>query len=197
MLTSRAEYRLLLRHDNADLRLTDYGFKVGLINEERYKKFKLKRELIEKEKEELKKIKINPTAKNNQILENLNSPTLKDSITLFNILKRPEITIDKLIDNNFYQSNLSTVILKQIEIQIKYAGYIDKVNLEANKMLKYEEKEIPKNIDYSKVLNLASEARQKLEKVRPTSIGQALRISGVNPSDISILTVYLRKYYNE
>ncbi len=197
MLTSRAEYRLLLRHDNADLRLTDYGYKVGLIKKERYQKFKEKKELLNKIKEELKEIKINPTENNNKILESLNSPSIKDSVTLFNLLKRPEITIDKLIENNFYKTNYHTSLLKQVEIQIKYAGYIDKVNIEAKKMLKYEEKEIPKDIDYSKVLNLASEARQKLEKVRPTSIGQALRISGVNPSDISILTVYLRKYYNE
>jgi tRNA uridine 5-carboxymethylaminomethyl modification enzyme len=196
MLTSRAEYRLLLRHDNADLRLTDYGYKVGLINEERYQKFKNKKEIIEEIKKELSETKINPTKENNEVLSNLNSPIIKDSITLLNLLKRPEITIEKLIENNFYNNN-NLSILKQVEIQIKYAGYIDKVNNEAEKMLKYEKKEIPKDIDYSKIQNLASEARQKLEKVRPTSIGQALRISGVNPSDISILTIYLRKYYNE
>ena len=197
MLTSRAEYRLILRHDNADMRLTDYGYKVGLIKEERYERFKNKKKQIEELTIYLKENKINPTKENNEILRKFNSPELKDGITIYNLLKRTEITIDILIDNKLLNIEYPKDIIEQVEINIKYEGYINKINKEAEKMLKYEEKQIPKNIDYNKVPNLASEARQKLLKVNPTTIGQALRISGVNPSDISILMIYLRKYYNE
>lgn len=197
MLTSRAEYRLLLRHDNADIRLREYGYQVGLIDEERHNKFKEKLNNIEKLLNKLKTIKLTPTKEINSKLETLNTPTLKDSITLYDLLKRTEITIDKLKQANILISNYNKDVEEQAEIQIKYEGYIKKTEREAEKMLKNEEKQIPKDIDYSKIQNLASEARQKLENVRPTSIGQALRISGVNPSDISILMVYLRKNYNE
>ena len=112
-------------------------------------------------------------------------------------MKRSEITLDKLKENNLLKTNYKKEVEKQVEIQIKYEGYIIKTEREAEKMLKNEEKQIPEDIDYSKITNLASEARQKLEEIRPTSIGQALRISGVNPADISILMVYLRKNYNE
>ena len=197
MLTSRAEYRLLLRHDNADLRLREYGYKVGLIPKEKYKKFQEKKENIERLKQTLKETKITPTKTTNNILIKLKTPVLKDSITLYNLLKRSEITIEKLKENNLLISNYNKEVEEQVEIQIKYEGYILKTEREALKMLKNEEKEIPSNIDYSKIKNLASEARQKLEEIRPNSIGQAIRISGVNPSDISILMVYLRKNYNE
>ena len=122
----------------------------------------------------------------------LHSPLIKDSITLYDLIKRPEIKIKDLTQEGILEQ-ISEEIIEQVEIQIKYKGYIDKINSEAEKMIRQEEKQIPKDIDYSKIKNLASEARQKLEKIRPTSIGQALRISGVNPSDISILMVYLRK----
>jgi len=197
MLTSRAEYRLILRHDNADIRLTDYGYQVGLVKENRYDKFKTKKNEIIELTEILKNTKINPTKENNNILISLNSAEIKDSISLYNLLKRTEITIEKLINNNLIDLSYSEEVLEQVEINIKYEGYIKKINKEAEKMLKYEEKQIPQDIDYQKVPNLASEARQKLEKVNPTTIGQALRISGVNPSDISILMIYLRKMYNE
>ena len=123
--------------------------------------------------------------------------SIKDGISLYNLLKRTEITIDKLQENNIIPKDYSKDVEEQVEINIKYEGYITKITKEAEKMLKQEEKQIPKDIDYNKVPNLASEARQKLLKVNPTTIGQALRISGVNPSDISILMIYLRKYYNE
>ncbi len=197
MLTSRAEYRLLLRHDNADLRLREYGYKVGLIDEERHNKLLEKINDIDKLKNELKNKKITPTKEINELFQKLNTPILKDGITLYDLLKRNEITINTLKENNLFTSSYSKEVENQVEIQIKYEGYIAKTQREAEKMLKNEEKQIPENIDYSKVTNLASEARQKLDKVRPTSIGQALRISGVNPADISILMVYLRKNYNE
>ena len=197
MLTSRAEYRLLLRHDNADIRLRKYGYEVGLIDEKRYAKFKNKLEDISKFKEYLKNTKITPTKKINAIFEKIGTPLLKDGIYLYDLLRRNEITISVLKENNLLVSDYSKEVEEQLEIEIKYEGYIKKVAREAEKMLKNEEKLIPKDIDYSKILNLATEARQKLEKIRPESIGQALRISGVNPSDISILMVYLRKNYNE
>ena len=197
MLTSRAEYRLLLRHDNADLRLRDYGYTVGLIDEERYNNFTEKKSNIEKLKEELKEQKITPTKEINSILEKIGSQPLKDGITIFELLKRNEITIEKLKEVNILENKYEKEIEDQVEIQIKYEGYISKIEREAEKMLKNESKQIPNDINYDDVKNLASEARQKLERIRPTSIGQAMRISGVNPSDISILMVYLRKYYNE
>ena len=197
MLTSRAEYRLILRHDNADIRLTDYGYKVGTINEDRYKKFNHKKELIKELTNYLKNNKLTPNEHNNDILRKLDSPEIKDGITLYNLLKRTEITIDKLQENKIINEDYPKDVEEQVEINIKYEGYINKVNKEAEKMLRQEEKQIPSDIDYNKVPNLASEARQKLLKVNPTTIGQALRISGVNPSDISILMIYLRKYYNE
>ena len=197
MLTSRAEYRLILRHDNADIRLTDYGYEVGLIKENRYQKFKNKKENISKLIEYLKETKINPTKENNEILQKLNSAIIKDSISIYNLLKRTEITINNLTEYNIINNIYDKSVSEQVEILIKYEGYIQKINKEAEKMLKYEEKQIPADIDYQKVPNLASEARQKLQKVSPTTIGQALRISGVNPADISILMIYLRKKYNE
>ena len=197
MLTSRAEYRLILRHDNADIRLTDYGYQVGLIKEDRYNKFKEKKQNITSLLEYLKENKLTPIKYNNELLTRLNSANIKDSISLYDLLKRTEITTKVLIENNLLDNIYEEDVLEQAEITIKYEGYINKINKEAEKMLKNEEKQIPADLDYNEVPNLASEARQKLIKVNPTTIGQALRISGVNPSDISILMIYLRKKYNE
>ena len=197
MLTSRAEYRLLLRHDNADIRLTDYGYQVGLIKEKRYEKFINKKADINNFSNYLKENKLYPTKNTNNLLISLNSSSIKDSISLYDLLKRTEINIKLLQGKDIIKEIYDEEVLEQVEINIKYAGYINKITKEAEKMLKYEEKQIPKDLDYNKVPNLASEARQKLQKINPTTIGQALRISGVNPSDISILLIYLRKMYNE
>lgn len=198
LLTSRAEYRLLLRHDNADLRLRELGYRVGLISEMQYQKLQNKKAEIIELTNILKNTKITPTKENIQKLENLNTPMLKDGISCYDFLKRPEITITLLKENELLKVNYDDEIIEQVEINIKYEGYIIKEQKEAEKMLKLEDKKIPSDINYDNISNLASEARQKLKEVNPTSIGQALRISGVNPADISILMVYLRKeYYND
>ena len=194
LLTSRAEYRLLLRHDNADLRLRKIGYQVGLIDKRRYEKLLDKEKDIERINETLKNNKITPKEEVNKYLTEIGSTPIKDGITLYDLLKRPEISINNI--KKFIYLSSDQDILSQVEINIKYAGYIEKANREAEKMIDLENKKIPVDIDYEKIHNLASEAKQKLKEIRPISIGQALRISGVNPADISILMIYLKKEYN-
>lgn len=189
LLTSRAEYRLLLRHDNADLRLREYGYQVGLIDEKRYQVLLEKKSKMIELTEFLKNNKVTP-AKNDLLIE-IGSTPLKDGITLYDLLKRPEIDLEHL--KKLVPFDYGTEVEEQVSIQIKYQGYIVKAEKEAEKMLKLEDKKIPEEINYDLIKNIASEARQKLKEIRPTSIGQALRISGVNPADISILMVYLKK----
>lgn len=194
LLTSRAEYRLILRHDNADLRLRQYGYDVGLISEEQLARLNKKKSNIESLTEELKSNKVSKNNMNDSLKEVLTEP-LTNGYTLYNLLKRPEVKIDNLVD--YLHNEYTKEVLDIVEIAVKYEGYIAKTNREVEKLLKLEDKKIPKDIDYDKVTNIASEARQKLKTVRPETIAQATRISGVNPADISILSVYLKKEYSK
>ena len=191
LLTSRAEYRLLLRHDNCDIRLRKYGHDIGLVSDEDYDLFNKKLSDIDELEEKLKTNKVTPKKEINDYLVTLNSTPLLDGISLYNLIKRPEISINDVL--RFIDGEYSDEVLEQVEINIKYEGYIRKAVQEAEKMLEYENIKIPEDIDYSKVINLASEARQKLNDVRPLSVGQAMRISGVNPSDITMLLMHLKK----
>lgn len=196
MLTSRAEYRLLLRHDNADQRLTEYGHQVGLVSEDRYNRFSEKMNIIKSEKEFLSELKITPKKEINEYLVNKNSSPLKDGIYADELMKRPEIEYKDIymMTGIPFKDNVTDQIANQITIEIKYHGYIEKAYKDAKKVLKLESRIIPEEIDYAKIPNLASEAREKLSKVRPHTVSQAMRISGVNPADISILLVYLESW---
>ena len=193
MLTSRAEYRLLLRQDNADLRLTDIGYEVGLISEERYKKFKEKKGNIEKEKERIYNKTIKPTEKVNKFLEEHNSSKINNGIKLAELLRRTELTYEDLKEIDEDRPELSEQVKEEVEIQIKYEGYIKLQNAQVEKAKKLENKLLPEDINYEAIGGIRLEARQKLSKLRPRSVGQASRISGVSPADISVILIYLEQ----
>jgi len=193
LLTSRAEYRLLLRHDNADLRLTEIGFNAGLIKEERYERFVAKKKLIDEEIMRLRKTIIKPNEETQDVVHAKGGTALKDGIKGQDLLKRPEMTYDDIAKLSPSTADLTEEMKEQIEIQIKYEGYIEKSLLQVEKLKKMEDKKIPDLIDYDAISGIATEAKQKMKEVRPLSIAQASRISGVNPADISILLVYIEQ----
>ena len=193
MMTSRAEYRLLLRQDNADLRLTPIGYRVGLISEKRYNEFKNKKEMIEEEINRLKKTTIKPTDEVNQLLRKFNSSSIDTGVKLADLLKRTEITYEILQPIDIEREDLPNEVKEEVEIQIKYEGYIKLQNAQVEKAKKLENKLLPDDINYEAIGGIRLEARQKLSKLRPRSVGQASRISGVSPADISVILIYLEQ----
>jgi tRNA uridine 5-carboxymethylaminomethyl modification enzyme len=193
MLTSRAEYRLLLRQDNADLRLTDMGYSIGLIDEERYKKFLFKRDAINGEITRLQGRKITPTAQVQDFITKVGSTPLKGPITLADLIKRPEINYLDLRPLDEEMPNLDRRTWEQVEIQIKYEGYIERQMQQVQQQTKLEQRLIPTWVDYKGIKGLRREAAEKLNKIKPESIGQASRISGVSPADVSVLLIYLEQ----
>jgi tRNA uridine 5-carboxymethylaminomethyl modification enzyme len=193
LLTSRAEYRLLLRHDNADLRLTEIGHKIGLIPEERYERFSLKKKLIEQERRYCAATTIKPSEQAEKLLASKGATQLREPMKADRLLKRPELSYQDVAVLLPEHGEVPAEVGEQVEIQVKYEGYISKQLQQVEKMRRMEKKKIPQDLDYSKIDGIATEARQKLAKVRPISVGQASRVSGVNPSDIAILLVYLEE----
>ena len=193
MMTSRAEYRLLLRQDNADLRLTELGHEVGLISDERYEKFLNKKRNIENEIERIKKLTIKPTEQVNKLLEENNSSQIKAGVKLADLLKRTELSYEKLSEIDPERPELSKAEAQEVEIQVKYEGYIKMQEEQVKKFKKLEDKKLSEDINYDDIKGLRIEARQKLNKVKPLSIGQASRISGVSPADVSVLLIYLEQ----
>ena len=197
MMTSRAEYRLLLRQDNADLRLREKGYRLGLISEEEIRKTREKRESIQKEVERMGNTYVGANEKNNAVLAALSSSPIQSGVSLLELCKRPECSYENLAELDPERPALSPFICEEVEIEIKYEGYIKRQIQQVEAFKKLERKKLPKEMDYQNMQNLRLEARQKLDKIRPENIGMASRISGVSPADISVLLVYLEKYKNE
>lgn len=196
MMTSRSEYRLLLRQDNADIRLTKMGYEIGLISQERYDSFKEKLQLIKEEKERTENTTLPPSEQINNLLVSRGTAPMKTGIKLAELIKRPQLDYECLAPFDKNRPNLPRAVTEQVEIELKYEGYIKRQQAKVDEMRRLEVKKIPSDIDYDKVASLRLEAREKLKKVMPESVGQASRISGVSPSDISVLLIYLSKNKN-
>ena len=192
MMTSRAEYRLLLRQDNADLRLTEIGHDIGLIDDARYEKFLKKKKLIEREIDRLQNTMVGANSTIQSFLEELGSTGLKTAASLAELIRRPELSYELIEPIDEGRGKLPSDVIEQINITIKYQGYIDRQNQQVQQFKKLEKRRIPEDIDYNDISNLRIEARQKLSKIKPENIGQASRISGVSPADVSVLLVYLK-----
>lgn len=197
MMTARAEYRLTLRQDNADLRLTQMGYDIGLVTKEKYERYLYRKENIEKELKRIKEIKINPTAENNEILERLGTTPIKNTQTLEELIRRPELGYEAVKEFDPERPELRRDIIEQVEIEIKYSGYIKKQNIQIGQFKKLEKRYLEKDLNYEEVQGLRNEAREKLTKIRPESIGQAARITGVSPADINVLLIYLERKRRE
>lgn len=199
MMTSRAEYRLLLRQDNADLRLREKGYEIGLITEEQYRALLMKKSLIEQEINRLKNVLIGASKKNQEFFESHNSATLKTGVSLAELMCRPELSYEILAEIDPERRELPADVIEQVEIEIKYEGYIERQLRQVEQFKKMEKKKIPSEINYDDIESLRLEARQKLKALKPVSVGQASRISGVSPADISVLVVYLEqwKYHHQ
>lgn len=193
MMTSRAEYRLLLRQDNTDLRLTEIGHEVGLISEKRYQAFLIKKKQIEEEIERLENTIVKPTEKVNELLKNNNSSPLTTGVKMSELLRRTEMNYEMLGEIDENRKELPKDVTEEVEIEVKYKGYIKLQQVQVEKFKKLEAKLLPQVIDYSTIKGLRLEARQKLNKIKPNSVGQASRISGVSPADISVLLIYLEQ----
>lgn len=194
MMTSRAEYRLLLRQDNADLRLREKGYEIGLITEEQYRALLMKKSLIEQEINRLKNVLIGASKKNQEFFESHNSATLKTGVSLAELMCRPELSYEILSEIDPERRELPADVIEQVEIEIKYEGYIERQLRQVEQFKKMEKKKIPSEINYDDIESLRLEARQKLKALKPVSVGQASRISGVSPADISVLVVYLEQW---
>ena len=194
MMTARSEYRLLLRQDNADLRLTPLGYELGLISEARYQSFLEKKKAVEREVSRLKTVTIPPTPEVNGFLDRHRSANISTGVKLSELLKRPELDYESLAEIDPGRPRLPYLTREQAGIQIKYEGYIKRQLAQAEQFKKLESKALPPDIDYTAIRGLRLEARQKLNQIKPTSVGQASRISGVSPSDISVLLIYLEAH---
>ncbi len=193
MMTSRSEYRLILRQDNADLRLMEYGYKVGLVSEERYQKLLRKINLIQEETERIKHVVISPSDEINDLLVSRETSALKTGVKLIDLIKRPQLNYEVLAPFDTTRPDIPADIFEQVETEIKYEGYIKRQQSVINEMRRLESKKLPENLDYRTIVGLRLEAQEKLNKVKPENVGQAGRISGVSPADISVLLIYLEK----
>jgi len=196
-MTSRAEYRLLLRQDNADFRLTEIGHRVGLVTEERYNRFLTRKKNIENELERLKKLKVTNKKEVSEFLLSLNSAELRKPISFYELMQRPELDYFELAPLDTERPELPNDVGEQLNILTKYEGYIQSQLEQVAQFKKFEKKLLPTDINYRDIKGLRTEAEQKLNNIKPISVGQASRISGVSPADISVLLIYLEHHYNK